>query len=119
VNIFDLLLEDRSGRTPGSRLGDRPCADTFVPDGTITFEGQKEIRGLGGIVRGAKYLVLVLLQVVIISDRVWRQQLGGNSKVVGRQGTLTIDSRPRVAIGIMPRSFRFLDRDPELSCRSA
>jgi predicted permease len=27
---------------------------------------------------------------------------------------LTIDSRPRVVIGIMPQSFRFLDRDPEL-----
>jgi putative ABC transport system permease protein len=41
----------------------------------------------------------------------WQRRFGGDTSIVGR--TLTIDSRPRTVIGVMPEEFRF-QRDPEL-----
>ncbi|HYK59392.1 MAG TPA: ABC transporter permease [Bryobacteraceae bacterium] len=51
-------------------------------------------------------------ETVILTYGYWQRRFGGDRAIVGR--ALTIDSRPREVIGIMPRSFRFLDRDPEL-----
>jgi predicted permease len=51
-------------------------------------------------------------ETVILTWGYWQRRFGGDHSVLGR--ALTIDSRPRVVIGTMPRSFRFLDRDPEL-----
>ncbi len=49
---------------------------------------------------------------VILTYGYWQRRFGGDSSVIGR--TLTIDSRPRTVIGVMPRNFRFLNIDPEL-----
>jgi predicted permease len=51
-------------------------------------------------------------ETVILTWGYWQRRFGGDRAIIGH--VLTIDSRPRVVIGIMPRSFRFLDRDPEL-----
>jgi putative ABC transport system permease protein len=51
-------------------------------------------------------------ETVILTYGYWQRRFGGDRAIVGH--ALTIDSRPRVVIGIMPQSFRFLDRDPEL-----
>jgi predicted permease len=51
-------------------------------------------------------------ETVILTWGYWQRRFGGDRAVLGRG--LTVDSRPRVVIGIMPGSFRFLDRDPEL-----
>lgn len=51
-------------------------------------------------------------ETVILTWGYWQRRFGGDHAVLGH--ALTIDSRPRVVIGVMPRSFRFLDRDPEL-----
>ncbi len=45
--------------------------------------------------------------VAVISDRLWRTQLGGDPRVVGR--TLAFDGRAVQVVGIMPRSFGFPD----------
>jgi putative ABC transport system permease protein len=48
---------------------------------------------------------------VMLTYGYWQRRFGGDRSIVGR--TLTIDSRPRTVIGVMPAEFRF-GRDPEL-----
>jgi predicted permease len=43
--------------------------------------------------------------VVVISDRVWRQQLSANPAAVGR--SISIDGKQATIVGIAPRGFRF------------
>src|SRR5262245_42673092 len=50
-------------------------------------------------------------ETVMLTYGYWQRRFGGDTSVVGR--TLTIDSRPRTVIGVMPDTFRF-QRDPEL-----
>jgi len=50
-------------------------------------------------------------ETVMLTYGYWQRRFGGDTSIVGR--TLTIDSRPRTVIGIMPEEFRF-QRDPEL-----
>src|SRR5215471_18111406 len=51
-------------------------------------------------------------ETVILMDSYWRRRFGGDEAIVGRQ--VAIDSRPRVVVGVMPASFRFLDEMPDL-----
>src|SRR5436190_3587210 len=44
---------------------------------------------------------------VVLSYAYWQSHLGGEAGVIGRR--LTVDGRPHEVIGVMPRSFRFLD----------
>jgi predicted permease len=50
-------------------------------------------------------------ETVMLTYGYWQRRFGGDRSIVGR--TLTIDSRPRTVIGVMPEEFRF-QRDPEL-----
>jgi len=50
-------------------------------------------------------------ETVMLTYGYWQRRFGGDTSIVGR--TLTIDSRPRMVIGVMPEAFRF-QRDPEL-----
>jgi predicted permease len=47
-------------------------------------------------------------ETVMLSAGYWRSKFGGDQSVVGR--TLMLDSRPHQIIGVLPDSFRFLDR---------
>jgi len=49
---------------------------------------------------------------VILTYGYWQRRFGGNVAAVGR--TLTVNAKPRTVIGVMPRTFRFLNADPEL-----
>ncbi len=49
---------------------------------------------------------------VILTYGYWQRHFGGDRSVIGRD--VTIDSRLRQIIGVMPREFRFLNADPEL-----
>ena len=51
-------------------------------------------------------------ETVILTHGYWQRRFGGDRAAIGR--TITIDSRPREVIGIMPRGFRFLNSNPEL-----
>lgn len=44
---------------------------------------------------------------VMLSYGYWQRQFGGDRTVIGR--SLTVDSRPREIIGVMPQGFRFVD----------
>jgi predicted permease len=50
-------------------------------------------------------------ETVMLTYGYWQRRFGGDPSIVGR--TLTIDSRPRTVIGVMPEEFHF-QRDPEL-----
>jgi len=50
-------------------------------------------------------------ETVILTYGYWQRRFGGDRSILGR--TLTIDSRPRTVVGVMPEEFRF-ERDPEL-----
>src|SRR5580704_6126314 len=46
---------------------------------------------------------------VMLSYGYWQRQFGQDRNVIGRN--LTIDSRPREIVGVMPQGFRFVDTD--------
>jgi predicted permease len=50
-------------------------------------------------------------ETVMLTYGYWQRRFGGDTSILGR--ALTIDSKPRTVIGVMPREFRFY-RDPEL-----
>jgi putative ABC transport system permease protein len=43
--------------------------------------------------------------VVVVSDRLWREELGGNPAIVGT--TLAFNDTPHTVVGVMPREFVF------------
>ena len=47
-------------------------------------------------------------ETIILTSGYWKSKFGGESSAIGR--TLTIDGKPREIIGVLPESFRFLDR---------
>lgn len=50
---------------------------------------------------------------VILDYGYWQRRFNGDRSVVGRN--ITVDGKPRQVVGVMPRSFRFLDwEQPEL-----
>lgn len=51
-------------------------------------------------------------ETVILTHGYWERRLGRDPAILGRQ--VSIDSRPRTVVGVMPPSFRFLDEMPEL-----
>ena len=51
-------------------------------------------------------------ETVVLTAGYWRSRFGGDPAAVGR--TLMVDSQPREIIGVLPDSFRFLDRTVSL-----
>lgn len=50
---------------------------------------------------------------VILSYGYWQRRFGGDPRVIGRN--ITVDSQPREIVGVMPKGFRFVDSDFDLS----
>jgi putative ABC transport system permease protein len=51
-------------------------------------------------------------ETIVLSAGYWRSKFGGERSAIGR--TLMVDSRPREIIGVLPDTFRFLDRNVSL-----
>lgn len=51
-------------------------------------------------------------ETVILSHSYWLRRFGGDTRVLGRN--VVIDFVPRQVIGVMPRTFRFLDLSPDV-----
>jgi predicted permease len=51
-------------------------------------------------------------RTVLLAYGYWQRRFGGDASVIGR--TVLVDGVPREIIGVLSRSFRFLDEKPEL-----
>ena len=51
--------------------------------------------------------------VAVLSYGLWQRRYGGDPNVVGR--TMTLDRRPYTIVGIMPASFQFPKRGPQIN----
>jgi predicted permease len=51
-------------------------------------------------------------ETVMLMHGYWQRRFGGDAGIVGR--VVTIDARPREVIGVMPRSFRFLNAQADI-----
>ncbi|RPI59513.1 MAG: FtsX-like permease family protein, partial [Lysobacterales bacterium] len=49
-------------------------------------------------------------ETLVLTHDYWQRRLGGDAQVIGR--IVTVDSRPREVIGVMPQGFRFLNLAP-------
>jgi predicted permease len=49
---------------------------------------------------------------LMLSYGYWQRRFGGDRTIIGR--TITVDSRPREIVGVMPEGFRFLNTDFDL-----
>jgi hypothetical protein len=52
------------------------------------------------------------IETVILMNGYWARRFGRDAAIVGSE--ITVDSRPRLVVGVMPASFRFLDETPDL-----
>ena len=51
-------------------------------------------------------------ETVVLTYGYWQRRFGGDKAVIGR--AITVDLRPREVIGVMPKSFRFLNVAPDV-----
>jgi predicted permease len=51
-------------------------------------------------------------QAVMLGYGYWQRRFGGDRSVIGRG--ITVDSRPREIVGVMPEGFQIVNADPEL-----
>ena len=51
-------------------------------------------------------------ETVVLTGGYWRSKFGGDPSAIGRR--IVLDGRAREVIGVLPESFRFLDRKPSL-----
>ena len=51
-------------------------------------------------------------ETIVLTAGYWRSKFGADASAIGR--TLMVDSRPREIIGVLPDTFRFLDRQVSL-----
>ena len=51
-------------------------------------------------------------EVVMLGYGYWQRRFGGDRSVIGR--SITVGSRPRVVVGVMPEGFRIVTAEPEL-----
>jgi putative ABC transport system permease protein len=51
-------------------------------------------------------------ETVMLTYGYWQRRFGGDRSIIGRN--ITVDSRPRQIVGVMPRGFRFVNQDADL-----
>jgi putative ABC transport system permease protein len=81
----------------------------FVTDGVLPILGVQPM--LGRVFSRTDDVAGTPARVVLTAGY-WRSRFGGDPAAIGR--TLMLDSRPREIIGVLPDTFRFLDRDVSL-----
>ena len=86
-----------------------------VTHGTLQALGVQPIRGRWFTEEEAFGTAAEGRQSVILSYAFWQQRFGGDEAVLGREITMEAytDSTSWQVVGIMPRSFRFLDVTPQ------
>src|SRR4030095_2824413 len=81
----------------------------FVTDGVLPMLGVEPL--LGRVFSKADDTPATS-ETVLLTSGYWRSKFGGDPSAIGRM--LMVDSKPREIIGVLPDSFRFLDRKVSL-----
>jgi len=81
----------------------------FVTDGVLPMLG---VQPLLGRVFSKADDTPATSETVVLTSGYWRSKFGGDPSAIGRM--LMVDSKPREIIGVLPDSFRFLDRKVSL-----
>jgi putative ABC transport system permease protein len=81
----------------------------FVTDGVLPMLG---VQPLLGRVFSKADDTPATSETVVLTSGYWRARFGGDPSAIGRM--LMVDSKPREIIGVLPDSFRFLDRKVSL-----
>jgi putative ABC transport system permease protein len=81
----------------------------FVTDGVLPMLGVEPL--LGRVFSKADDTPATS-ETVVLTSGYWRSKFGGDPSAIGRM--LMVDSKPREIIGVLPDSFRFLDRKVSL-----
>ena len=81
----------------------------FVTDGVLPMLGAQPM--LGRLFSKADDTPATP-ETVVLTAGYWRSKFGADRSAIGR--TLMLDSRPREIIGVLPDTFRFLDREVSL-----
>jgi putative ABC transport system permease protein len=94
--------------------GTENVTDGLVPEEVTTLNFSVGVLGALGIqpAIGRGFAETDQIETVILMDGYWRRRFGRDPAIIGRQ--VVVDSRPRVVVGVMPASFRFLDETPDL-----
>ena len=56
--------------------------------------------------------VFMATTTIMLGYGYWQRRFGGDRSVIGR--TITLDSRPKEIVGVMPRGFRFVNAETDL-----
>jgi putative ABC transport system permease protein len=128
VRIYSPSKKGRSSISPPDFVDWR--ADNTVFDGMAAFEAQAyALTGGGGMAEEVDAAMVTQdffpvlgvspalgraftandeipgVNVVVLSDDLWRQRFGGDSGVIGR--SIVLDAVPYTVIGVMPRAFNY------------
>jgi putative ABC transport system permease protein len=117
----DSFLEWRSKTTTLSGLAmERPVSATFTGREPVRLSGLQTSAALFQIIEAQPLLGRLFDtseekpgfdKVIIISYGAWQRVFGGDPRILGR--TLTLDDAPYTLVGIMPREFKYPDRNTE------
>src|SRR5687768_5242893 len=106
-SLDDVAFFAFRGATPNPvRTGDHIYAmQTALVSGNF-FEVLRSPPALGRALRPADDIAGAA-PVIVLSHRVWQQQFGGDSAIVGRSVTLLHSGRSHTIVGVMPRGLEY------------
>lgn len=105
--LQEVGLWGKGRQTVMNHTGPEQVENVYVSDGTLRALGVQP--AVGRWFQPADYAP-ESPETVILTHGSWEQRYGGTPSVVGQ--AITIDSRPRIVIGVMPRDFRFPSAEP-------
>ncbi len=100
-------LWGKSRQTVIGDTGPEQVENVYVTDGTLRALGVQPAIGRWFVPAD---FALEAPETVILTYGYWQRHYGGKGSVIGQ--AVTIDSRPRVVIGVMPKDFRFVNAAP-------
>jgi len=105
----DIGLWDDTTSTVTGKAEPEQLETLLVTEGTLALLGVTPVLGRQFT---AEDVAEGSADTVIVTYDYWQNRLGGDASALGRP--LMVNARPREVIGVLPRSFRFLNQRPAL-----